>query len=144
MSDNVRFVQDLYAAFGRGDVAAVLAGCAEGVEWASNADPSYAPWGGRRVGHEGATAFLVALGDNLDIEIFEPQNFYDAGSAVIVTGRTIARARRSGRPLASDWAHVFDLDGGKVTRFREFYDTQGIAAAMAMPEGPFDPSSRGA
>ena len=29
-----------------------------------------------------------------------------------------------------EWVHLFTIEGGKVTRFEEFYDTAGIAPAL--------------
>src|SRR5437764_194297 len=46
-------VRDVYAAFGRGDLGAVLAACSADVDWRCHA-PSVAPFGGAFVGRDGA------------------------------------------------------------------------------------------
>ena len=35
--------------------------------------------------------------------------------------------KKTGRPVKSEWAHVFTLRDGKVTRFREHTDTAQFA-----------------
>ena len=133
MTDNIAFVQSLYAAFGRGDLSFILGNLHPGIEWSSNANPAIVPWGGTRTGTEGATAFFVALGGNLDFEIFEPKEFHAAGGTVTVVGHTRARCKNGGHGLFdSEWVHIFTVTDGKLMRFREYYDTAAIEAALAV------------
>ena len=59
MSENVNAIQDLYAAFGRGDIPAVLAGFASDIEWKAPksvfGDPAHA------TGPEAVGAFFSLL-----------------------------------------------------------------------------------
>ncbi|MCX7381614.1 MAG: nuclear transport factor 2 family protein, partial [Alphaproteobacteria bacterium] len=125
--DNTALVQEAYAAFGRGDVAALLATCADDIVWVSNGDPAVIPWVGTRRGHAGVVEFLTGLGTNLDFEAFEPRKFVASGDMVVVIGFTQARLKSGKRGLlASEWVHLFTVHDGKLARFQEFYDTAAI------------------
>lgn len=131
MSENADHIRSLYGAFARGDVAFILANLDPSIEWISNADGKQVPWGGRRGGVAGAAAFFQALADNLDFEVFEPRLFLDSGEAVTVLGRTRAKMKRGGGVFDCEWAHIFAIRNGKISRFQEFYDTAAILAAIA-------------
>jgi len=127
---NADLVRNLYAAFGHGDLKTILDNLDPAIVWTSNCSPAI-PWGGTRHGIAGAASFFEALGGNLDFENFEPREFFAADGTVIVLGHTRARPRRNIHPFDSDWVHVFTIANGKVVRFREFYDTAAVAAALA-------------
>ncbi len=131
MSTNANLVRSLYGAFGRGDLKSILDNLDPEVEWISNGDGKVIPWGGRRGGVSGAASFFQSLAENVDFEIFEPRDFFEAGDAVIVVGHTRARVKMGARgTFDSEWAHVFTMKNGKLTRFQEFYDTAAIAGAI--------------
>jgi len=46
--DNIKTITQVYEAFGRGDVAAVLDAVTDDVDWAAEAASSAAPWYGVR------------------------------------------------------------------------------------------------
>jgi len=130
MPDNKAFVQSLYAAFGRGDVPFILAHLDESIVWTSTCSSGAIPWGGIRNGRPGAMSFFQALADNLDFELFEPRQLAADGELLFVHGRTVAKARSTGRKFDSEWAHLFSIGDGRVKRFQEFYDTDAILAAL--------------
>ena len=130
MADNVERVQSLYGAFRRGDLATILDALSSDAEWVSNGDAATIPWGGVRKGRGGAESFFRELGGHVDFESFEPKEFLDAGSNVVVLGRTSARIRQTGRTFVSDWIHVFTFLDGRVIRFREYYDSEAIQRAL--------------
>ena len=39
------------------------------------------------------------------------------------------KLKKTGKPVASEWVHVFTFKDGKVTRFREHTDTAQFAEA---------------
>ena len=49
---------------------------------------------------------------------------------MFVHGRTVATAKATGRRFDMQWVHLFTIDGGRVTRFEEFYDTAQITPAL--------------
>ncbi len=121
--DNVKIVQDAYAAFQRGDMGSVLASCSPDVQWVVPGDPAVVPAAGQHDGVSGVATFFSTLGETQDVESFEPHNFIAQGDTVIALGNYRWRIRKTGKSFASDFAHVFTVREGKVVAFREFADT---------------------
>jgi uncharacterized protein len=124
----VEIVQDLYAAFGRGDVPYIAARLAERVEWSFVGAKSL-PYTGRFVGPQEATRFFAAVAAVDDIKVFEPREFIAQGDHVTVLGWEQTKAIPSGRVWESPWVHVFTVRDGKVTRFWGMCDSEASAAA---------------
>jgi len=55
--------------------------------------------------------------------MFEPREFIEAGEHVTVLGWERARALDTGLAFESEWAHVFTVVNGKITRWRGFLNT---------------------
>ena len=126
---NIALVRDLYAAFGRGDVAGIIAGLAPDVHWESGSRASDFPTFGPRKGPSEVRTFFGQVADNLDFSEFTPRELCPCGDKVFVPGFYAATMRKSGKSAACEWVHVFTLRDGKVVRFREFTDTALLAEA---------------
>ncbi len=129
MMDNVQLVQSLYAAFGRGDINAIVAASDPDIAWYSNADPALLPYGGERRGVDGVKSFFRELASNVEFESFEPLEFFSGPDFVVVLGRTKARAKGTGARIEDQWIHMFRIRNGKVTEFRVFGDTHAAVQA---------------
>jgi ketosteroid isomerase-like protein len=130
MTDPLTHVQDMYAAFGRGDLQASLDCVDPAITWIVSTKAEAVPWHGTYSGSSGVASFFEALVGNLDFEALEPRVFHAAGDTVVVLGRTLARVRKTGKTFDSEWVHVFGFAGDKLVRFQEFYDTAAIVAAF--------------
>jgi ketosteroid isomerase-like protein len=131
MSNNIQIVQDAYAAFGRGDVAAILASLDENVQWQGlKGAEGVAPHSGRRRGKDAVREFFALVAQTTEFHRFEPREFIDGGDKVAVVGEYEATVRPSGRRVSCDWVMVFTLAGGKITEFREFTDSAQVVAAF--------------
>jgi ketosteroid isomerase-like protein len=128
--DHVALVKRVYDAFGRGDVAGLLALLDPDVAWRL---PGAAPYAGHRRGREAVREFFVKLQEAAEIEDFAPKQFFSNEDTVVVLGEERVRARYTGRRLVQEWAHVFTIRDGKVAAVRLIEDTAGQAAI-------FDPS----
>ena len=127
-NSNVEFIQSVYASFGRGDVKGVLDALTEDVDW-QLVGPNELSLGGRRHGRNEVARFFATIGDELDVEVFEPREFMADGDRVIVEGREKMRVRSTGRSYDNEWVHVFTLHDGRIARFREYTDTAAVMAA---------------
>ena len=128
--DNVRTVQEAYAAFGRGDIAALLAMLDEGVEWVTPGPPEVMPTAGTRRGREGVAEFFSTLAETDDIEVFEPQEFIARGDKVVAIIKCRTRLKATGRAVDDELVHIFTVRDGRVTRFREYFDTAAAVEAL--------------
>jgi uncharacterized protein len=125
----VAIAQNLYAAFGRGDLPFILDGLATDVEWAYPG-PDTIPFAGRFRGRDAVTGFFAKLSESVELLEFEPRTFVNDGETVVVLGHERGNARRTGRAFEVDWAHVFIIREGKVASFVEYTDTAAVAAAI--------------
>ena len=55
---NIKTIAEVYQAFGRGDVAAIIDTVTDDVDWAAEAASSAAPWYGVRHGKDAVAAFF--------------------------------------------------------------------------------------
>lgn len=124
--DNVRLIQEAYAAFGRGDVQAVLNALTPDIEWTIPGPPQVKICGVRR-GQAQVGEFFRDLAEAEDIEQFEPRDFIAGGDKVVAIGHYRSKIRATGATADMDWVHVFTLRNGKVASFREFTDTLAVA-----------------
>ena len=126
---DVALIQSLYAAFGRGDIATIVAAVTPDIEWRLNGSRSDHPLLGTWNGPKGVQAFFNELAAMQDFSEFSPREFLSAGDRVLVLGHYAATMRTNGRKAASDWVHIFTVRNGKVAAFLEFTDTAEFARA---------------
>ena len=127
--DNLRVVRSLFESFGSGDVPGILRLLDEDVDWHIKG-PASVPYFGPRTGHEGALDFFGKLGTNVEFESFAPETFLAGGDKVVVIGSERGRVRATGKSFDNDWAMVFTVRDGKVTRLRSYEDTAAVAEAF--------------
>ncbi len=125
---NVQIIKDAYAAFGRGDIPALLQMLTEDVSWYLPGPPDIPP-AGRRTGRDQVAEFFVKLNESDEVLAFEPHAFFSDGDTVVVLGRYNARVRKTGRITDFEWVHVFTMRDGRVATWEEFYDTAAAAEA---------------
>jgi ketosteroid isomerase-like protein len=126
---NVTLVQSLYAAFGRGDIAAIVNASAPDIHWEEVGRSTDYPAFGVRNGRAGVQDFFQTVSDNAEFTDFSPREFYAAEDKVFVLGHYAAKMKKTGRMVDADWMHIFTIRNGQVTAFREFTDTAQVAEA---------------
>jgi ketosteroid isomerase-like protein len=131
MNDNITKIQELYAAFGRGDVPTLLANVTDDVDWGSDspAGAKSVPWYGVRKGREGVGEFFTVLGGNVEFPKFEPSQFAAVDDQVYVHIDYEYRFPKNGKGFKSSSVHQFTLRDGKVSKFRAYEDTAGALEA---------------
>lgn len=129
-------IQNLYAAFGRGDVAGILAHLADDVDWDnSRVFSKECPWNGAFKGKAQVPAFFEAVYGELDFSKFEPQTFIESDRHVAVVLRLESTLKRNGQMLQNDCVHVWTFnDQGKVAKYRHFNDTAQELAGWRVAE----------
>lgn len=127
--ENTETVKRMYAAFGRGDKAALVEGFADDVEW-QIAGPAAIPICGPRHGREQVAQFFTVLAETFETQQFEPRQFVAQDDMVVVLGHERHRARSTGRSYEGEWVQVFTLRDGEVVKYREYFDTAAALAAF--------------
>jgi len=128
MSSPTEIVQSVYAAFGRGDVPALLDLLSDDIEWIHRGSIGLA-YMGRFTGKPAVTRWFGHVAELDGIQAFEPREFLAGPAHVTVLGWERTQALPAGRVFETDWIHVFSVRDGKVTRFVGAYDTAASAAA---------------
>jgi hypothetical protein len=130
MSDaNVQKMQELYAAFERGDIETLLANVSDDCSWGTETTAREVPWYPIRTGRAQVGDFFATLAREVDFARFEPKAFAGAGDQVLVHVDIEYRIKKNGRSASVGSLHEFTLRGGIVTRFRAYEDTAGVREA---------------
>ena len=120
---NVTLIQDLYQAFGKGDVPAVLGAMAPDIEWREAEGFVYAD-GNPFMGPEAILhGVFVRLATEWDGFTVNTAAFHDAGDIVIATGRYTGAYKATGKKLNAQFAHFWTIKDGKLTHFQQYTDT---------------------
>jgi ketosteroid isomerase-like protein len=132
MSDDVKVktIAEVYEAFGRGDVAAILDAVTEDVDWAAEATSSAAPWYGVRHGRNEVAEFFAAFGATMEVEEFTPVSFAANDTDVHTVVRFRARSRSTGKTAAMNLHHFFTFRDGKIAYYRGTEDTAQTEAVL--------------
>jgi ketosteroid isomerase-like protein len=129
---NTQAVQQAFAAFGRGDIPALLQMLSPDVEWVADGPPDILPWAGVYRGPEQAGQFFMNLAGAVEFQQFEPREFIAQGDRVVVLGHTRSTLKSNGRTNEQDWVMVFTVRNGKIAYYRYLEDT---AASVAASQG---------
>jgi ketosteroid isomerase-like protein len=120
-----------YASLSRGDLAGVVAGMPEDVEWRN---PSDAIEAGTRRGRDGflrALEGLVETFGEMSYEVVDSAEVADA-TALLVHGRT--RGRTSGVASDQRLGHVFRFRGDRIVAFEWYSDPAEALRAIGAAE----------
>lgn len=123
-------VHAAYAAFGRGDVPALLDLLADEVEWKFTGSRGL-PYTGTFRTKGDIAKWFASIPEVDDVQAFEPRELISAGDNVTVLGWERTRARPSGKVFETEWVHVFTVRAGRIVRFWGMYDTEASASARA-------------
>lgn len=137
---NLKLVQDVYAAFGRGDIAAVIDTMTEDATIGIVGRRQDAPFLGIFEGKAGGAEFFKQLAEAQEFHTFEPLRFLAAEDKVFIWGRYRWTMRKSGVSKQSEWLHEITLKDGKMTSWRGHNDTAMLAEAYH----PAPPAQRSA
>jgi ketosteroid isomerase-like protein len=128
-SANIKLVQDAYAAFGRGDIPAILDAMAQDVTIGIVGRKQDAPFFGIHRGKAGAAEFFKQLDAAHAISKFEPLRFLAAEEKVFVWGRYTWTMRNSGVSDTTSWFHEITVRDGKMAEWCGHNDTAMLAQA---------------
>jgi ketosteroid isomerase-like protein len=131
---NAATVQEIYAAFGQGDMDTILGHIADDCAWESWADNSAVkagvPYLQQRRGPQGCAEFFGIVAQ-YDIRDFQVLDVIGDGRQVVVEV-SIHNVTPAGREIRDEELHLWTFDdAGKVSRLRHYTDTAKHIAAHA-------------
>jgi hypothetical protein len=124
-------VQRLYAAYGRGDVDAVLGELADDVDWAAEAAGTSVPWWGNFRGKGEVPRFFEAIATNVDVSEFDLVSLTSNDTDVVATVHWTFTVRETGKTAAMYMQHWFRFGDGKIVFFRGSEDSDQSATAFS-------------
>lgn len=128
MADNSEIVRALYAAFGRGDIPAVMQALAPDVRWT---EAEGFPDGGTYSGPDAVLQnVFMNLGTEWDAFSASLEELVAAGDTVVSLGLYSGVYKATGKKFSAPFAHVWTLREGKVARFRQHTDTAVVQRAL--------------
>ena len=134
---NLTLVQNVYAAFGRGDSPAVVEAMSSEATIGIVGRRQDAPFLGIfEDGKAGAAEFFKQLAEAHEFHTFEPLRYLAAEDKVFIWGRYRWTMRKSGVSKESEWLHEITLHEGKMTTWRGHNDTAMLAEAYHAPPRP--------
>ena len=103
---------------------------ADNVEWWVAGPPDVLPFAGTWRGLDGMAEFTKRLDETMRYDKVELVRYLVSGDdvAAIFIGEGIARA--TGKPFHSEIVRLYEFEGDKVVRVRNYYDTASYVAAV--------------
>src|SRR6476660_6166992 len=128
--ENVTVVKSFFAAMGHRDKQGLLDVSAEDLEWIIPGEDW--PLAGTYRGHAGLEEALEKANQTIEMSYPKPPEFIAQGDRVLVVGVATGKIKATNKPFKDEW--VFDITGrnGKLTKIREYIDTQALARALQM------------
>lgn len=136
MTDNITVIQEIYAAFGRGDLDTILAAVADEPDWGFDV-PEHVP-GAKAVPFlcnlttktDVAEIYFGSVVREMEFHAFVPRSFLADGDDVVTVIDLDFTVRSTGRRIQGQEVHHFTLTDGKIVRYRPFLDTATFIEAF--------------
>jgi ketosteroid isomerase-like protein len=127
-SQNIQTIKEMYAAFGRGDINAILDTLSDDISWTVHGPPTV-PFYGVRNGRQGVAGFFSAMDESCTMEEFAPQTFLADGDIVVCIGHMTTRCKATGKAAPTSFVHIFHFRDGKPCKLEELQDSFAVAQA---------------
>ena len=129
--ENVKIVESMYEAFGKGDIPTVLAGLDPQVGWWEAENFIYAD----KNPYVGPDAVLTGVFMRIATEwegfTVSPNEVLDAGDTIIAQGYYSGTYRKTGKQARAQFAHFFTFRDGKIVKFQQYTDTAQFKEVIA-------------
>jgi uncharacterized protein len=123
----VQLVEKGYEAWNSGDRNWVLDHMAEDVEWITPEDD---PDPGTYVGHQGIEQYWSQWRAAVGQLSFKIEEMIDAGDSVVIVARRQGRGEHSGLEVSDRVIQVYEFEGEKCRRVREYYDRDAALSSI--------------
>jgi uncharacterized protein len=127
IEENVQIVKDFFAAMGGYNRQDLLALVAEDIEWIIPGEDW--PLAGTHRGHAELAAVLQKASEEVEMTYPEPPEFVAQRDRVLVVGVATGKIKATNKSFKDDWVFDITVRDRKVTKIREYIDTQALARA---------------
>ena len=112
-------VSNMYDAFARGDVQAILSTVDDGIDWRV---PANLPHGGHFTGRDGVAQFFQGIGDRWNGLTVDVEDVIGQGDRVVVLASVHGKLNATGEDTGYFAAHIWTLRDARPVRFAETVD----------------------
>ena len=127
--ETTQLLQKTYDSFNAGDIDGVLSYIAEDIEFVFADVPKISFYRSRR-GRDSVAEFFASMGDHQELNgAIDIREIIVQGNKAAVFGHASFHVKSTDRDWESDFAHMWTVEGGKLTRFQEYADTAAMSAA---------------
>jgi uncharacterized protein len=130
VEENVQIAKDFFAAMGGHNKQDLLALAAEDIEWIIPGEDW--PLAGTHRGRAELAAVLKKASEEVETTYPKPPEFVAQGDRVLVVGVATGKIKATNKSFKDDWVFDITIRDRKVTRIREYIDTQALARASQM------------
>ncbi|HEY5255886.1 MAG TPA: nuclear transport factor 2 family protein [Acidobacteriaceae bacterium] len=112
----------------------VLALVAEDIEWIVPGEDW--PLAGTHRAHAGVEEVLQKAPEEIEMTYPKPPEFVAQGDRVLAIGVAVGKIKATNKTFEDPWVFDITLRNGKVTKIREYIDTQALARASEPGASP--------
>jgi ketosteroid isomerase-like protein len=120
-------VKEFFAAIGDYNKHDLLALVAEDIQWIIPGEGW--PLAGTHRGHAELGAVLQKASEEIETRYPTPPEFVVQGDRVLVVGVATGKIKATNKPFKDNWVFDITVRDGKLTKIREYVDTQALARA---------------
>ena len=117
--NNIKLVQQTYAAFSQGDFETVFENFSDDIIWESQYIPSISIHGTYH-GKNRVIDFFETLGNTLIVQDYVPQKFLAQTNIVVVIGYEYVTVKMTNKSYKNEWIQVWTIQDQKVTKWQSF------------------------
>lgn len=123
-------VKRFFDAFNAGEIDAAFALLSPNIGWTYHGPEDRIPFAGSFHGHAGVRDFFDRVGRSIRIKEMTPASLVSVGERVYGRGVEHSISLATNREYRVEWAHVYHVRDGLMTRFDEFIDTAAVADCL--------------
>ena len=122
-------IQDMFAAFERGDMQTIVNTLAEDVDWVVVGDPEIMPWSGRYKGRQDVLKLMSNnAGATRDLKI-TPRWMVAEGDKVLMLINEKATVSPTGKAYDVDSLRVYTVRNGQIVAFENYFNPMPLLTA---------------
>lgn len=115
-------VLGMFESFGKGDIQAIIKGMTDDIVWDASQNPILSEAKIYK-GKQNVPLFFKKVAEEMDITVFDPQNFFERGNTLFVNGQFQYTLKKDNTKWRTDWTMRWQFRGNKVERFNEYFET---------------------
>ena len=128
--ETLQVAKQLYAAFGSGNIQAVLDLLVDDITWELTGSPEITPWFGKHQGHEQVSKFFDLIKETIDILSFDVKEIVAQDDKAMVLIKEKGYCKPTKRKYEAAIVHIISVNEGKIVNFFSVLESGPLLAAL--------------